>query len=410
MPRRRFLKARSSLEWTVRGILAVSCAAIGIVSVAHTLADSIKGTDPERAHALSPGDGSITAALAQQRLGTHPSPDDRVRAARLARAALLQDPTVAGAVSTLGLATQLDGNGGAAKRLFSYAQRLSRRDLQTQLWAVEDAVGRGDVPAALHHYDIALRTTRTAPDLLFPIMSSAIADPTVRKGLVKTLAGKPDWRAGFIDYAADNGPSPQATASFLLSLHRAHIPVSERASAAIISTLISRSMINDAWIYYSIIRPGVDRRTSRDPRFTTYLSNPTPFDWVPVSDEIGVLATIQPARKGGMVDLSAPTSVGGALLRQMEFLPPGAYILTGHSNAIEQPQGSGPYWTLTCHDGHELGRLDMPNSTSGNGWFTGTFVVPTGCPFQMLALIARPSDAVTGFSGQVDQAGLAPAP
>ena len=89
------------------------------------------------------------------------------------------------------------------------------------------------------------------------------------------------------------------------------------------------------------------------------------------------------------------------MLQQLQVFPPGSYRLTGHASGIEQVVGSGPYWLLTCDsDKRELGRVEVSGSVRGN--FTGLFSVPPGCPLQALTLVARPSDAASGISGQID--------
>jgi hypothetical protein len=403
------LAHRSVTEWAIRGVLAAVALAIAYVSVAHTLAYAIRNDSPERAQALSFGDGRIIAVLARKLTGVDAAGTDRVRADRLARAALRQDSTAEIAASTLGIITQAQGNTAGARRLFAYAERLSRRDIQTQIWAIEDAVGRGNVPDALRHYDIALRTSRTAPDLLFPVLGSAIIDPTIRTALTATLAGNPAWGGPFIDYVAGNGTDSQATMDLFLELRRAGVPVSKDANATVISTLVSRGLVDTAWRYYSSVRGVADRRRSRDPNFAANVGTPSPFDWRPLN-EGGISASIQRADRGGILDFSVPASVGGPLLQQIQILPPGVYLLDGHSAGIDQSEDTRPYWALTCVDGRELGRVTMPSPTSPNGGFAGRFTVPAGCPVQTLALVAQPVDAAAGITGQVDRVRLYPAP
>jgi hypothetical protein len=292
--------------------------------------------------------------------------------------------------------------------LFAYSQILSRRDLTTQIWAIEDAVGRGDIAGALRHYDVALRTNRTAPDLLYPVLADAIGDAAIRAELVRTLAAKPAWGASFVDYVAVGGSDPQATASLFRSLGRTGVPVSARGRTALIGKLMARGEYEDAWAFYASVHPGADRRRSRDPRFTGDAQNPSPFDWFTVNDA-GISTTIQRGEQGGIVDFSAPSSIGGPLLRQMQLLPAGRYVLSGRSAGINQPEASRPYWMLACLDGRELGRIILPNSGEGQARFAGQFIVPAACPAQYLSLVARPSDEVSGVSGQIEEAILRPA-
>lgn len=357
---------------------------------------------------LAPRDGRITATLSERLSGPEASATERTESDQVARLAVQQDPTAVAAVATLGINAQLRGDVAAARRLFAYAESLSRRDFRTQLWAVEDAVARGNIPDALRHYDVALRTSRIAPDLMFPVLASAIEEPSIRAELVRTLAAKPSWASSFIDYIAVNGPAPRTTAILLLELHRASVPISQGAQASLINALLSAEQFETAWIFYQRFRPGADRRSARDRYFTADLETPTVFDWIPMS-EGGYTTSIQRGEKGGLFDFSAPPSVGGPLLRQAQMLPPGDYILEGHSSAIDQPQGTRPYWVLACPDGRELGRVVIPSSSENNGNFSGQLRVSADCPLQFLSLIARPSDAMAGLSGQIDDLRLRPA-
>jgi hypothetical protein len=320
--------------------------------------------------------------------------------------ALQQDPTAVVAATTLGLNAQLKGDTARARRLFTYAGRLSRRELQTQLWAIEDGVGRSDVPSILYNYDIALRTSRNASEVLFPILASALGDSEIRAALVKTMKGKPLWGPSFINFASANAPSEAAT-SFFLSLSRVGLPITDEPRARVITSMIKQGHVNNAWAYYATFRRGANRRSSRDPKFTADIASPTPFDWVPANDD-GITTSIQRNGALGVFDFAAPSSVGGALLRQVQMLLPGKYALVVHSMAIDQEPNARPYWSLTCNDGHELGRFEMPNSSQGNGRFQGRFSVPANCPVQTLMLVARPVDSVTGLSGQIDHVLIAP--
>lgn len=398
------LPQRLAHEWIGRALLAVGAVAAGYAGATQSLAYMLRGGDVASAHALVPGDGRVTAALAQRLAGADASNEDRARADALARTALRQDPTAVAAVGTLGFSAQLRGELAGARRLFAYAQALSRRNLETQLWAIEDAVGRGDVADALRHYDIALRTSPSAGDLLFPVLAEAAIDPAIRGALVATLADKPAWSEAFINRVAAGAIDARGAARLFLALSKAGVLVPEGAKAAAVGGLIKAGAEEEAWAYYASIRSGADRRRSRDPRFAAALTTPSPFDWTPIA-EAGGISSIQ----AGAVDFSVPASVGGALLQQMQMLPPGAYRIEGHSAGIDQPDGALPYWVLTCWRGDELGRVVVPNSAQAGGNFTGSFRVPAGCPVQTLTFVARPSDMVSGLSGQIDRVQLSPA-
>ncbi|MGN7161596.1 hypothetical protein [Sphingomonas sp. SAFR-052] len=408
MPKRRATRPRrSAAEWAVRGALAIAAAGLGGVSVAHSLAYMMRGSAPAQAHALAPWDGRITALLSEQLSGPEASPADRRRADELARLALRQDPTAVAAVATLGINAQVRGDTVGARRIFAYSEKLSRRDLRTRLWANEDAVARGDIPGALRNYDIALRTSRIAPDILFPVLVNAISDQEICAALARTLAGRPPWGEQFIMSAVSNAPDARATANLIYLLHLKRVPLPVEASSILVERLIREGHTNDAWRLYATFSPDVKRKESRNPKFAESPVAPTPFDWMSVTDG-GIVGTIQRSGQGGFFDFSVPTSLSGPILQQTQILEPGIYTLSGRSSGIEQGGSALLYWVLACTEGHELGRVAVPNSSQEKGRFSGDFIVPVNCPVQKLQLVTRPSDTLAGLSGQINEVQLRP--
>lgn len=410
MPRRISPRVRrSSRQWAIRGGLAAAAMAVGYFSVVHTLAQVVAFNNPALAHSLAPSDGRIAAKLAASLSGPDATSADRGRADTLARAALSDDALAVQAVSTLGIDAQLRGNSAQAQRLFAYSQKLSRRDLQTQLWAIEVAVARSDVAGALHHYDIALRTSTDSWELLFSVLGKATTNPVIRAALVSTLSQRPIWGASFIAYNAAHSPNPEATAALFTELRQVGLSIADGARAPIINALIERGALDQAWRYYATGRSNAVRNSSRDPYFTGRTEAASMLDWVAVDDG-SIASSIQRGDAGGVFDFAAPASVGGALLRQVQLLLPGNYRITGLSSGIEQAADALPYWSLSCRkDDKELGRVVVPVSSQAQGRFEGRFVVPSGCPVQVLTLIARPSDAVGGVTGQIRRVQLVPA-
>jgi len=391
--------------WMFRIVLVLVIGVLGYLSTAQTLGFSIRKSDPARAFTLASRDGRVVALFAQQMAGA--TAKDRTVGDELSRRAILMDPTAVPALASLGLSFQARGNIAAAKRLFAYAQHLTRRDLQVQVWAIEDAVGRGDISSALHHYDIALRTSAQAPALLFPILASAIGDLSIRKALTATLTARPAWASSFIEFAGTNQSDPVATAQLYLELQRARVPIPQAANAKIIATLLSLDKIDVAWSYYAALHPGLSRNASRQANFVGVPDEPSAFDWAPINDN-GITTSIERRGQRSSFEMATAATIGGSLLQQLQVLPPGSYRITGRSADINQPMASQPYWSLTCRDGRELGRVEVPDSAKNGGRFTGRFDVPLGCPVQVLVLTARSSDAIGGLSGRIENVLLSP--
>lgn len=392
-----------------RAVLAAAAALFGYWAFSTALANVYAATDAPLALALATDNGRIRAQLARQQLAEDPASRESQRAAATnARLALAAEPTAAAAASTLGLVAQLEGAPALARARFGYAERLSRRDLSTELWLIEAAVERGDIAQALRHYDIALRTQNGADEILFPVLTQASRDPAIADGLVQTLRQRPYWAAGFLKYLGDNSGDAAATARFFQRLARERVTVPEGAQSAIIAKLVAAQRYDAAWDYYASLRPGADRRRSRDPGFAAEFKLPAPFDWL-VSTDPAFSVALQGGAGQGSLSFAAPPSVGGVLVQQLQLLPPGRYRLEGRGTGVDQAPGERPYWTVRClGDGRELLRLAIPNAGDGGGRFAGRLVVPTGCVAQWLTLNARPSNATAGLSGEIDHLSLAP--
>lgn len=395
--------------WVARIVGALAILGFGWFAVTATVANTLRGDGAATAHRLAPWDGRATANLATRTflLGVR-DPDQRAAGIALAHRALVQDPTALGAVTTLGLAAQLGERMDRADRLLGYSQRLSRRDLTTQVWAVENAKARGDVPATLERYDAMFRTAPDARALYFPALAATLTDPRAADGLVRVLAARPNWGDEFLRALVAQPVNVGVQARVLTRLAGRGVPIDQGVSAALIDAALRADRPDDAWRVYAAVRPGVARSTSRDRRFAAVMVVPTAFDWVPAVLP-GVSASLGSDGAIGSFDYSAAPSVGGAVLSQRQVLPRGRYRLTGRSQAIEQAGASLPFWVLACADGRELGRVAVPPSATAQGRFAGEVTVPAGCPSQVLALIVQPSDSIGGASGQILEAGLSPA-
>lgn len=398
---------RSRRDWALRAGLVVAALVLGYAGITGALANVIVKVDPGRAQALQPNDGQMIAAFADRQFAMTLDADDNSEPARLARDALLEDPTAVAALNVLGLQAQLRNEQALSDQLFGYSVALSRRELRPQMWAIEEAVGRGDIQQALASYDVALRTSPSARRTLFPVLASAISEPRIRGPLIDVLATDPIWGRAFIQFVASNSPDPQAVVQLYRAGAPKGLPIEETERARVVSGLIARNLVDDAWAYYGTFRQGIERSRSRDPDFEAQIEARAPFDWN-IGNAPGLSAAILQGQNGGFLDFAVPPSTRATVATQIQMLPPGNYRLEGRSQGIDQPARSRPYWSLACRAGPELGRIEVPNSEEANGRFSGQFTVPSGCPVQTLLLVARASDAISGVSGQIEQIRLEP--
>lgn len=377
-------------------------------STSATMARVVVKSNPMLAHRLAPGDGQITARYAQFLLYGESSGTRTSGAESAARQALIQDATAVDALSVLGLRSQIAGQDDAARRYFGYSLRMSRRELQPRLWAIEEAVARGDIDGALSHYDLALRTSRTASQVLFPPLATALSEPLVLDRIVALLLGRdPPWRRDFLTYASLSAPDPTSVASFMEKAQAAGIEIPEAERANLVNALARKGMWQEAWTSLTSYRKGLARNRSRDPRFMRGTLASTTFDWS-VIDQNGVSSAIVPGRTEGSFEFSAAPSAGGTVLTQSLLLPSGRYILRGRSADVAIGDGARPYWSVTCIDGRQIGRITVPDSAANGGRFAGPVVVPASCVTQFVTFVVQPSDSISGITGRILEAAILP--
>lgn len=393
-PSRRTLSA-TGLAW--RGCVGVAALVAAYLAATQSLANAVESVRPDQAFALAPWDAQIAGRYARTLILTTPDAAHTEQADRIARQALRREGTASNAIATLGLDAQARGDTPLAQRYLDIAQRLSRRDVAVQLWAIEDAVGRGDIAAAVTHYDIALRASHDTRQLLFPVLASAIADPAIAGPMTRLLATqRPYWTADFIFFLAGKAPDPGVAASFFDRLDAARIPISDAARSVLITSLVAKGEVDRAWQIYATRHPTADRRRSRDARFANVQDSRSPFDWQLFGDN-GLSTSIERGTTGNVLAFSVPPGAGGLLARQMEILPPGSYRLRSSTSDITAPASVRPMWVVTCQDGRPIGRIGIAGAPGTGDVATDRFDVPADCRAQYLSLVAPPSDIdVTG--------------
>ncbi len=401
-------RGRLPRNWGLRAGLALVAATLGFVSIRYALANVIVKADPWRAHVLAPASGSISGAAAERLLTMELQVTADSQPAKLAREALRRDPTAAKAAAVLALQADLRGEGARSDRMFAFARNLSRRELRPQIWAIEQAVAKGDVEGALRHYDIALKTSFNAQDVLYPVLAAAVAEPRIRAAVVRILARKPPWSATFATFITMRGVNPEAAANLLYEGRKIPIPVVDSQRAVLLDTLLAQGKSDAAWKYYTSYRPAVRRNASRDPRFALGGDAAGPFDWR-IADVTGISASILAGSAGGVVDFSVTQGGAGPIVSQVQLLPPGAYTLKAQFTQMSGPTSAALGWTVDCLGGRPLGRTPILPLAGGNGVSEGRFVVPvTGCPVQVLAFSVAPDQRHSDISGQIENAHLAP--
>lgn len=335
-----------------------------------------------------PGGGSaqsrVDAATALLMPGA--APGDVARARALAEAALVQEPANAAAARTLAMAALLQDREGDAARLFAIAERLSRRDLPTQLWLIEDRVRRNDVAGALLHYDRALRASPESHALLLPVLVDASAAPGIAPPLARLVARQPYWAKPFAIRLFRDGRSPGAVAAIALALDldpgvAADVNLLRRAEARL-AALNAPAL---AWRVHSRMSGGA-RAAIRNGGFED-VPVQSPFDWSfstppPVAARAGSVA----GHSGLALLVAAESGHGGEAARQLLALEPGAYALGFTSGRLSGDERPRLLVRIRCA-GTER---DLLAAEAAGGASRQAFTVPEGCTGQWLSIAVAP--------------------
>lgn len=391
----------SSRRIAVLAVIALAMLAMLWLVVAVGVAGITRFRAPAVAMALWPGDSRATAVQASLLITQELRPADLARAEALARQSIARDPTFGVAWRVLGFVADARRQRPAAARLMKRSEQLSRRDLATELWLIDYEVARNDVAGALRHFDIALRTSATAPQILFPVLREAISDDRLLMPIARVLAQRPEWRDRFLRDAIDSSTSLSGLAGLSLALDRVGAPLAAEQRQQLDNRFV------DARAYALVKR--VNRLPSAgqfvvDPGFERSRDSYR-FGWtLPSGDGPFVERLATPTGRGIRLNFSDTDGGGGLVAQQVLVLAPGRYRLSYEAGLETANAGSGPVWGINCGDRGGTAAATIPIvAPSAGGRYSSPFTIPaTRCSGQLLVLVTRPTGNERGTVGWVD--------
>lgn len=399
-------KDRKSLrDKALRAGLVAACLALGWASITAATGMAASSRDPGLAYRVNPDSGLIQAALASSSFSANPTFDRDAESARMARAALQTEPTAVNALTVVGYQAQLRGDLAAAARIFAQVERLSRRALQAQIWAIEEAVKAGDVGLALHHYDIALTTSRGAADALLPVLAQAMSRPLIRQRLIELmLEGRP-WSDSVFNWLGGRPSDPQSYGAFIKEAQSRGLRVPADAKNGVALSLIARGDGDAAWSLMGDREIWSAGQIPRNPDFAPQAAGPSPFLWS-VIDMDGGYASISTEQEARGLSFGANSAATMAVATQYLLLTPGRYRLDGTSTIDSTISDNSVAWTVKCNDGKLLMKVPIRGAENAVAKFNGQFSVPQTCSTQILSLDVSPSESER--SGRVTRISVLP--
>lgn len=319
------------------------------------------------------------------------TPKGRERLERAARDHLTSEPLSARALRQLATVRALAGDSAASERLHDLAERVSRRDLGTQLWMIERSAAAGDVAGTLKHYDLALTSEPASGELLFPVLASAISDPAVSSGLAPYIRAERPWVPSFLAAGLDEASLPA-----LAALVAVAPPDTVKGIMGTLLTRLARER-DFATARMLLARTAVGRAARDDITVSERTIAPQLglFGWQLTRSD-GVDATLE--GEGFIVRIASGAS--GLAARRVLLLSPGRYRLGYTLGSEEMAGGVSLSADAECLGGLDLARpLPAVVTAAGDARrsVTHELTVPPGCGG--LAIAFR----VMGGDSQQDQ-------
>lgn len=287
------------------------------------------------------------------------------------------------------------------------SERVTRRDLMTQLVLIEEAVRLDDHDLALRHYDKALRTSGEARTVLFPILSKALKDDVILDALIPYVRTRANWMPEFIQYALRDGPTgPRGTAELLVRAGAGRqADLMEPVAATLIGTLLEQGEFALARQLFLQL-PGTSARHFEQAGFDVATTNPFygPFAWTPRTDALaGASFEGSPDQDQRTARIFASTGERQVALRRMLALRPGQYRHSETRSKVAGDDTSRAYWEMKCptRTGFEpIWRASIDRSSYNVAGAKGP-LVPTDCPYQLLELTAVGGDSPGGLEATI---------
>lgn len=358
---------------------------------------------PETALRFTSDDAVALAGVADLRLaagGAQGATD--AETLRMARESLKRQALNPVALRLIGLNASVKGGFAAGRPAMSAANRMTRRDLPTQFWLIEDAVSRGDVAGALSHYDHALRTRPGSQQILFPVLTAAVEDPALWPAFTRYVREPAPWLNDFARFAIRNSTKPRSIAAFLQ--RAGGMPrddTSTALEAELLKRLVEANAFAEAAHYYRSL-DGANPAILTEVGFTGATTDTkfAPLTWELFASP-GFTSAFLRDETGEAIRLhvtmeSATTGVVG---RKIVYAAPGRYRFRAIQRSAAAAEGASAQWELRCGGSRGTNIIWGKGAPlSGDGVVVDDVIaIPAGCGAITVRLLASAGTSPNGI-------------
>jgi hypothetical protein len=363
---------------------------LAVGTVRFALGDLLSGSDPKLSLVFDPSQSGARVAVSKRLFLEDASRfEDAITGARQA---LADNPFSPDAFTLLARASQEKGDNGEAALLMTWASEIDRRDLESQLWLLDQDLRNARTPEALERVDILLRgQPPQVLDRLTPTLAPILTSEAYRSGFGALLRANPPWRSFWLRQMLAHSDDLSGLNKLFDSMQAEDNPPTAAELAAFLNRFVGAGLFDQAYIAWTKALP-LQRLGKQDylynARFRYPLTN-LPFDWVFASTPQALIAvkTTNEARIlnvdffGGRVAFDPASH----LLK----LAPGPYRFSGQERSESLQNDRGLRWRLFCaaKPAETLGTTELMTGETLWREFDVDFVVPQqDCSFQKLVL------------------------
>lgn len=359
---------------------------LGAAAIVQGLVHQVADKAPDSLLMLAPWSSKAPARKAELLLVNGDAKSEPAR--RYAKSALSRDPTNVIALRTLAMIAEIEGEELKAQQLLAQAQKLSRRDLTTQLLAVRTKLQSGNDVGAMEDYSAALLTSRKSWSLFLPLLSQASADITFVPRIAQILAMEPQWLYPFYQEWLRDPPQPESMIALSRAMDAKGKPLNLTTRRALMGRLIEAQRWDLVRAEYGRLRPALSK--VRFLPIDSFESGGVlmPLDWsLNTAGKADVRFSTTPQSNAKMRILATIEGFANdEVARRLLLLVPGDYQLTtsytiSRDSERQFKENEGVKISLQCYSGEGL-VFGIPLLQPGS--FSARFRVGNECGAQWI--------------------------
>lgn len=381
---------RTAGRWRWLGVLpAIALAGLSLAQAAAAGGLPVRWAGPlgPSFHAWQPGLKRLEDTL----LRPGPTHLDTARLRQAERVILQEQPLSTAALRLGAWSAARQGREDEALERIRLIERISRRDTVAQLWLIEDAVRRDDIPGVLRRYDAVMRTQADLRGPLLTKLAEQLGGDPVRLALAKYADARSPWFPHLLRLAGTKGHAKEAAALLIGLPDIPDTALYRSAYATVVAALVEENG-------FALLR-GVYPRlpgTGAGSLIDVGLSGAGQSEgYAPLRWSLASSADSSARQEADALAVHAEPFSRGQMASRFLLLPPDTPFALAWTVETEgrSSTDAAAHWTIRCRDtGRSVRSPDLLGTPHGDG----ILALPHSCEAADLALIV---DGGTGGEG-----------